>query len=455
MSHILLLPFGTSGSIFPFIWLGRKLLERGHRVTMIASAVYQESAEAAGIGFFPPAPDVLPLMLADPGLWQPGSYKQVAFNYAGLATAPCAAAIDRVVRELGKPDLMLAPMISFGARIAREKLGIPLITVHFYPAAMMSADDVPLVLPGFRFLRMLPLAVRKLILSLPSPYDRFAIPAVVEACAVHGVKPPTRLWKPWHHSPDGVLALFPSWYASVEKDHPDNTLQWDFPLEDMLHQHGMAPDLDQFLTAGGRPILFTAGTGQYHAAAFFEIALRVVSELGCRAVFLTAKTDQVPKNLPASIFVSAYAPFSLLLPRAAVMVHHGGIGTVAQCFAAGIPQIVVHMSLDQPDNAARVERLGVGLSIGIGRLTAERLLPLLKCCLEDEAIKEKALQRARQLQQRQPLAALLNWLEETMGRGRPPPPRRKKIPTIFFDRVGRKARFRVNALVKQPCTTLW
>ena len=343
MSHILLLPFGTSGSIFPFIWFGRKLLERGHRVTMIASAVYQQTAESAGIVFFSPEPDVLPLMLADPGLWQPGSFKKVSFTHAGSATAPCAAAIDRVVCELGQPDLMLAPMISFGARIAREKYGIRLITVHFYPAAMMSADDLPLVLPGFRFLRLLPLAVRKAVLALPSPYDRFAIPAVAEACAAHGVQPPTRLWKPWHHSPDGVLALFPSWYASVEKDHPDNTLQWDFPLEDMVHQHGMEPDLEQFLTAGEKPIIFTAGTGQYHAAEFFEIAHQVVAKLGCRAVFLTAKTEQLPKNLPATIFVSAYAPFSLLLPRAAVMVHHGGIGTVAQCFAAGIPQLVVHM----------------------------------------------------------------------------------------------------------------
>ncbi len=419
MSHILLLPFGTSGSIFPFMWLGRKLLERGHRVTMIASSVYQATAEAVGIGFFAPATDMLPLMLADADLWRPGKFKRVAFTYAGRATAPCAAAIDRVVRELGKPDLLLAPMISFGARIAREKYGIPLLTVHFYPAAMMSADDVPLVLPGFRFLRRLPLAVRKFILALPSPYDRYAIPAVAEACAIHGVKPPTRLWKPWHHSPDGVLALFPSWFGTVARDHPDNTLQWDFPLEDMAQQRGMEPDLEQFLSAGERPILFTAGTGQYHAAVFFAIAARVVATLGCRAVFLTAKTGQVPENLPASIFVSAYAPFSLLLPRAAVMVHHGGIGTVAQCFAAGIPQLVVHMSLDQPDNAARVERLGVGLGIAIGRLTAERLLPLLNRCLEDVTIKTRAIQWAQHMHQHQPVAELLDWLELAMRGERP------------------------------------
>lgn len=415
MSHILLLPFGTSGSVYPFIWLGRKLLERGHRVTMIASPVYERSAVGAGIEFFPPEPDLLPAMLADPDLWDPQGCKRVAFTYAGHAVAPCLAAIDRLVREVGKPDLMLAPMISFWARIAREKYRISLITVHLYPAVMMSADDAPLVFPAIRLLRLLPLPIRKFILSLPSPYDRFALPPVAKACLENGVKPPRRLWKDWHHSPDGVLALFPSWYSEVERDQPENTLQWDFPLEDLAGQCVIEPELERFLAAGEKPILFTAGTGQFHAADFFETAARVVSQLGCRAVFLTSKTAQVPANLPASIFVAAYAPFSMLLPRSAVMVHHGGIGTLSQCLAAGIPQLVVFMSLDQPDNAARIERLGVGLSLEMARLNPARLLPLLRRCLDDPKIKSSATSCSKNLQQRQSVSSLLTWLEESMG----------------------------------------
>ncbi|MGL4399750.1 MAG: glycosyltransferase, partial [Luteolibacter sp.] len=390
MSHILLLPFGTSGSVFPFIWLGKHLLERGHQVTLIASQVYQKPAEAAGIGFHPPTPDELPAMLANPNLWDAGPCKKVAFEHAGRAVAPCATAIDEIIRDQGMPDLMLAPMISFGARIAREKHGIPLITVHLYPAAMMSADDAPLVIPGARLLRRLPHPVRKFVLSLPSPYDRFALPAVLKACSDHGVKPPRRLWKEWHHSPDGVLALYPDWFSHAKLDKPRNTYQWDFPLEDLAQQNLIEPELERFLSAGDKPVLFTAGTGQAHAAGFFETAAQVVSELGCRAVFLTSRPGQVPADLPESVRVVAYAPFSALLPRAALMVHHGGIGTLSQCLAAGIPQLVVFMSLDQPDNAARIERLGVGLSTPMARLNRSRLLPLVKSCLHDPAIRDTA-----------------------------------------------------------------
>ena len=99
MSHILLLPFGTSGSVFPFIWLGRNLVERGHRVTMVASTIYHNSATAAGILFFPAEPDELLAMLTDPGLWSERACKKVAFTYGGRAIGPCVAGIDQVIRE--------------------------------------------------------------------------------------------------------------------------------------------------------------------------------------------------------------------------------------------------------------------------------------------------------------------------------------------------------------------
>ncbi|MGL5018593.1 MAG: glycosyltransferase, partial [Luteolibacter sp.] len=197
-------------------------------------------------------------------------------------------------------------------------------------------------------------------------------------------------------------------------DKPQNTYQWDFPLEDLAVQNLIEPELERFLSAGEKPVLFTAGTGQVHAEGFFKTALQVVTELGCRAIFLTSKREQVPADLPESVRVVAYAPFSTLLPRAAAMVHHGGIGTLSQCLAAGIPQLVVFMSLDQPDNAARIERLGVGLSTPIARLSRNRLLPLVKRCLHDPAIRKTAAALAGEMRRRKPVTGLLDWLEKSM-----------------------------------------
>jgi rhamnosyltransferase subunit B len=49
-----------------------------------------------------------------------------------------------------------------------------------------------------------------------------------------------------------------------------------------------------------------------------------------------------------------------LLPRARLLVHHGGIGTLAQALRAGIPQIIRPRMYDQPMNGLRVALNGLG-----------------------------------------------------------------------------------------------
>jgi hypothetical protein len=75
---------------------------------------------------------------------------------------------------------------------------------------------------------------------------------------------------------------------------------------------------------------------------------------------LTQFPDQLPPSLPGGVRQFDYVPFSVVLPRCAALIHHGGIGTTAQAIAAGAPQLVVPTTHDQPDNAVRIRRLGLG-----------------------------------------------------------------------------------------------
>jgi len=411
MSHILLMPHGTAGSVYPFVWLGKLLRRRGHRVTLVAADAYAPAASSAGLEFRGVGNAGLEALLDDPLLWSPQEGARVSYRHAGRATAACVDAVEAIVARDGMPDLMLAPMINFAGRLLREKHGIPLVTVHLYPLMFVSAYDVPLFGPDALRLRALPLWLRKFLLQAPNPLDKEALPDVQTCCAAHGVYTPRSLWRQWWHSPDGVLALFPEWFAAPQPDWPHQLLQWDFPLEDMAAAHSLEPGLQRFLDAGAKPVVFTAGTGQMHAAAFFEEAAQLASQCGCRAVFLTRKLEQLPRNLPDTIHAAAYAPFSQLLPQVRALVHHGGIGTVSQCLAAGVPQLIVAMSLDQPDNAERVERLGAGVAISAERFTAGQALPLLQRCLHDEGLQRAASACADRMRVRPPADALLDWLE--------------------------------------------
>src|SRR5208337_2067477 len=94
-----------------------------------------------------------------------------------------------------------------------------------------------------------------------------------------------------------------------------------------------------------------------HAGNFYQESIAAVRRLGCRAVFLVG-TNSFSEPLPPGTAAFPYAPFSKIFPRAAVVVHQGGIGTCAQALAAGRPMLVVPFAFDQPDNAARLQRLG-------------------------------------------------------------------------------------------------
>ena len=81
-----------------------------------------------------------------------------------------------------------------------------------------------------------------------------------------------------------------------------------------------------------------------------------------------------------------YAPLSTLLPRCAALVHHGGIGTLAQALAAGVPQLTMPMGFDQPDNTTRLLRLGVARWVAPSKFTGERVAPLLDNLLNDPTV---------------------------------------------------------------------
>lgn len=410
--HVTLLPFGSAGDVLPFLWLGRQLRARGHEVTVVSACVFAEAAVAAGFEYVPLGrPEDFEGFIADPQIWKLGAGTKKIFQFAGAAAGVYAGAIETLAASGRRPDLLLAPCTAFGARLARESLGIPLVTVHLQPAVFISAHELPVLLPGMQLLNRLPLALRKLLLRVPNPADRYAGPEVAVLCRSREVTPPRRLWWDWGNSPDGVLALFPEWFARPQPDWPQPLCQWDFPLEDLASERPLDSALQAFLEVGEPPVVFTPGSANIQARRFFEVALAAVRQTGLRSVFVTRALEQLPADLPETVHAAAYVPFSPLLRRASAFVHHGGVGTLSQGFAAGLPQIVMPMAHDQPDNAHRLVRLGAGLSLPPRRFTPDRLATALRTCRDDRTLRAAALACARRLQTRPDPGALVDWLE--------------------------------------------
>ncbi|MEM1013565.1 MAG: nucleotide disphospho-sugar-binding domain-containing protein, partial [Planctomycetota bacterium] len=187
------------------------------------------------------------------------------------------------------------------------------------------------------------------------------------------------------------------------------------PLYDERDTQQLPADLAAFLDEGDPPIAFTPGSAMFFGEAFFKAAVEACQRLGRRGLLLTRHADHLPSDLPTGVRHVAFAPFSGLLPRCAAVVHHGGIGTLSQGFAAGIPQIVMPMAHDQPDNARRLIDLGVGGAIVPKRFKPGRLATLLKRLLNDPAVADRCRSLATKVTAHDGLARAADEVEATVS----------------------------------------
>ena len=361
--RIVLANFGSFGDLHPYLGIARELQRRGHVPVIATVPHYREKVEAAGFLFAP-------------------------VRFAEITERPDAAMMGRIlhlrtgpefiIRELVMPSLrtayadaaaalegaslLVSHPLAYAAQLAAEARGLPWVSTQLAPFGMVSAYDPP-VIP------FAPLLTR-----------------------LHGLGP--RLWRPllhlarqsarpWVHavrdlrrelhlpdtgnplfeggaSPWGTLALFSPLLGKPQPDWPVRTTQTGFAFYDG-EEAALSPALKRFLHAGEPPIVFTLGTAAVHnPGSFYRDSAAAAQRLGRRAVLLVGRdaTVSLPTYLPETMVVD-YAPFSLLLPRAAAVVHQGGVGTTAQAMRSGRPMLVVPWGVDQPDNAERVRRLGI------------------------------------------------------------------------------------------------
>lgn len=420
---------GTGGDIRPFVQLAQGLRDNGHRVRMLAPAFHEPALLASGIDYrvFGQPAD-LQVALDNPDLWD----ERKGFGVVWQAGVQHLQVLHDMVAAL-PPDqacvLLCHPILVPLADIARAaRPDLRVVSAYLAPSNLCSLRDM-LALGSMAMPAWMPLSWRRLLWGMATrvSIDPATLPSLNAARAAHQLPPVARFIDHVVQAPDAAVCLFPSWFAPRVDDWPPHVLRGDFPRprEDARSTDAaLPPALEQFLAAGPAPIGFTPGTGHQHAAGYFTTALEALRRLGRRGLFITPHRAQVPDTLPPHVMWVPEAPFELLLPRLAALVHHGGIGTMAEAFRAGAPQLVVPSGFDQFDNAARARRLGVARVVLSKRLNARRLhralRDLLTCPTVVPACADVAQQARGGLSQPRLIAQVAAALEVTAALGTAP-----------------------------------
>src|SRR5688572_23676232 len=360
--------------------------QRGHHVAVAANAYFQPLIEHAGLEFIElGTADEYKKLATNRDLWHPFRGPQAVFKGTARYLRPMYDIAERFAQR--GDVVMAASSLAMGARVAQDKLGFPLATVHLSPAIFQSACDPPNLPVINLFPRwMPPSAWRALWRISNAAADGLIASWLNDLRRDVGLEPVKNILGEYWHSPQLAIALFPEWYAPKQPDWPRQTVLTGFPLYDEPDVTPISPELEKFLQTGEPPIAFTPGSAMWQARVFFDASAAACAKLGRRGLLLTRHGDHLPPRLPDGVIHVHYAPFSKLLPRCAAFVHHGGIGSSAQALASGVPQIVTPFTHDQPDNAGRLKRLGVAAIVPPTKYTPDRLARELRELIASAAV---------------------------------------------------------------------
>ena len=406
---IVLSTFGSLGDLHPLLALAIEMRTRGHEIVINSLEAYREKIAALGFEFYPLRPDLDPEKDRELAREIMDARKGTEKLLREILIPNIRPMYEDLTKAVVGADLLISGEVVYPAASVVEKTGIKWVTTSLAPASFLSPHD-PFVPPTaqwlkhFRFLgagfhgAMYSL-IQRLVNSWLAPYREFR--REIGLSENHDPIFKDKFSKTLH------LAMFSKVLGKPQPDWHSPTMQTGFCFYDGQSDLGKMPEkLTEFLENGEPPIVFTLGSAAVmDARDFFEESAKAAKILNRRAVLLYGIFNEVPEimengkwkmeneaNEQSRIVAFDYAPYSQIFPNAACVVHQGGVGTTAQVLRAGVPALIMPYSHDQPDNAARCERIGTARTISRDKYTAENAAKELRELLSDLNYKTKAVQ---------------------------------------------------------------
>jgi rhamnosyltransferase subunit B len=391
-ASMLFATFGSLGDLHPVIALALGMQRRGHRVAIATMEGYREKISALGLGFHPLRPNI---SLTDEAAVRrvmngPRGAEYLLRDMMLPAVRDMHGDLMGIVRHF---DVLVTSELVYAAPLVAAQTRVPWVSYALAPLSYPSTIDpsIPPIHLASPWLRALPRPVFRALLNVGRAITWPWWRPLRELRRQLGLPPGGDPFFEGKFSPRLDLALFSPVLQPLPADAPPQSVQTGFPFFDENEAAAALPArVAEFLAAGEPPVVFTLGSSAVNAAgAFYTHSAAAAQSLGRRALLLLGK-NAPPPDLPPSILAWDYLPYARIFPYASAIVHQGGVGTTAQALRAGRPMLVMPFAFDQPDNAARVTRLGVGRTISRRAYRPARVARELNALLCDPGYAHRA-----------------------------------------------------------------
>ena len=382
---ITILCAGSRGDFQPYLALAMELKKLDKDVRITGMKEYESFIRSYGIDFYPIQADFKSLNVDENMLKQAQSADNplkmlLTFNKMKKYGAKIANEIYTSCE--GSELIIYHPGVTLGY-FAAEKLGIPCILASPFPMHK-TKEQTSVIQYG-----------RKKSNPFTNKISYIMLQGMLWLASKDSVKV---FWKEkFGGKPKGFGCPYE---RHTNKQNPaviscsnfvfDRPSDWD----ENIHQSGYwfveektdytpSKELSDFLSSGEKPVYIGFGS-VFHVDqkdTMTELIINALAKIRKRGIICgMGKIDNLPKNIIAVDSI----PHSWLFERVSAVCHHGGAGTTAAGFKAGIPSIIIPFANDQFAWAHRAYDLGVGSKpIPVKTLTSANLAVAIDFALQD------------------------------------------------------------------------
>jgi UDP:flavonoid glycosyltransferase YjiC (YdhE family) len=382
MPRIVFATLGARGDVFPYLSVARELQKRGHKPVIATAESYRAEVEALGLTFQPVRPDS-PRGADIRRAMHPISGGEWLFRRHLLPV------LRESIEDLRPICVQAAILVTHTTTLAgpivaalQQPRGLKWVSSAVSPLARFESD---VALPSWPRAADFPALNRALLWLLKRQFGMYLKETQQIRAALGLSRGDNALWSD-AHSPLLQLCLWDEKFAPVSEVKLRRAVGF------CTLEAESAPDsaLSDWLQAGEPPVVFVAASFS-HSPSWERESERAAEIMGRRALLLGAASNHDSETVVRRTFAS----LSAISPRAAALVHAGGVGTLAQGLKFGVPMLLCPRAHDQPDNARRARRLGVARVLAPRHYRGERIACEIEALLGDDAARAR-LQEWRQ-----------------------------------------------------------
>ncbi|XP_004304803.1 PREDICTED: sterol 3-beta-glucosyltransferase UGT80A2-like [Fragaria vesca subsp. vesca] len=401
--QIVMLIVGTRGDVQPFVAIGKKLQEYGHRVRLATHANFKDFVLTAGLEFFPLGGDPKVLaeyMVKNKGFLPSGpsevSIQRQQIKEIIFSLLPACKEPDPDSKVPFKAEAIIANPPAYGHSHVAEALRIPLHIFFTMPWTPTSEFPHPLSRVkqpiGYRLSyqivdALIWLGIRDMINEFRK--KMLKLRRTTYLSGYYSTPPDVPygyIWSPhlvpkpkdWGPKIDVVGFCFLDLASNYEP--PDSLVKW--------------------LGAGEQPVYVGFGSlPLQEPEKMTNIIIEALKITGQRGI-INKGWGGLGNSVETtdSVYLVDNCPHDWLFLRCSAVVHHGGAGTTAAGLKAACPTTIVPFFGDQPFWGERVHARGVGPApIPVDEFTLEKLVDAIRFML-DRKVKERAVEIAKAME---------------------------------------------------------